>query len=89
MRSINEMPHTDYDAEQIKIPSFMVSNRQRHVKRKGIHIDMDAYELMCFIGIIALVYCIGLIEYHPVAAIFGIVASVIAIIVGGNHIDNH
>lgn len=91
MRSINEMPPTDYyDEEQIKIPNFMIANRRPKVKRgRKIEFVMDAYEVITFIGIIVLIYCVGLMETHPVGAVFGIVASMIAIIIGGTHHDNY
>lgn len=90
MRSINERPTTDYyDDEPIKIPNFMIAHRNRHIKRKGIHLEMDAYEVLTFVGIIVLIYCIGLLDIHPVGGALGIVASMAAIIIGGINHDNH
>lgn len=90
MRSINEKPPTYYDEEPIKIPNFMVTHRTPHIKRKGIHLEMDAYEVLTFIGIIVFIYAIGMMDIHPVGSVIGMIGGMIAIIIGGiNSHDNY
>lgn len=84
MRSINERPTTDYyDDEPIKVPNFMIAHRNRHVKRREIRLEMDAYEILTFIGVIVFIYAFGMLDIHPVGAVIGMIASVVMIIVGG------